>query len=219
MAFTTYSQSTLTVTIPSGKLKFSFPNSQKEEGITITIPPRSQFTTGLHWHETHTEYIRILKGRAYVTVGDNSKICDPGDGDIKVPKSTLHEYMRADAKLPADQGDDGDVEIFEWTEPADGLKEVFFRNGVSAFLVRREKVSLGLVLQVVLIMSAMDNYPLLLPRWAGGWYLIHGLFYALAPLARILGMKSWYEEFTPRHLWPVAERETGLVGKGMKKGA
>jgi len=43
-----------------------------------------------HWHETHDELIRIIKGRMEATIGSNTRIYVPEDGEIRFPKHVVH---------------------------------------------------------------------------------------------------------------------------------
>ncbi|KAH7039766.1 uncharacterized protein B0I36DRAFT_357160 [Microdochium trichocladiopsis] len=36
---------------------------------TIRLPPGSTWTSGPHWHDTHTEFLQVIKGRAEVILG------------------------------------------------------------------------------------------------------------------------------------------------------
>jgi mannose-6-phosphate isomerase-like protein (cupin superfamily) len=43
-----------------------------------------------HWHETHDEFFRIIKGRMEVMIGLNTRIYVPEDGEIRIPKRVVH---------------------------------------------------------------------------------------------------------------------------------
>lgn len=49
---------------------------------TIFVPP--------HWHETHDEIFRVLKGQVEVTTGKNVKLCGPEDGEVVILKGVVH---------------------------------------------------------------------------------------------------------------------------------
>ena len=53
---------------------------------TITLPPRSTWTSGLHWHETHMEFLRVISGHAWVSISGISQIVSTADGQLVVPK-------------------------------------------------------------------------------------------------------------------------------------
>ncbi|KAK1216412.1 hypothetical protein PQX77_020965 [Marasmius sp. AFHP31] len=91
---------------------------------TITLPPQSTWTSGPHWHETHTEYLQVLSGHAEIRLGGKIlQSVGPDDGVITVPRYTIHEWKRSNFDGPED-----DLVMREWTDPKDGMKEVFFRS-------------------------------------------------------------------------------------------
>ena len=57
------------------------------------------------------------RGRIRVTIGDLTKECGPEDGVLKIPKFTVHEFMRADIDMEDEAKEAGDVEVCEWTDP------------------------------------------------------------------------------------------------------
>jgi hypothetical protein len=99
---------------------FSFPDftdPSKPNHTTISIPSGSGWAPGAHWHESYTEHVQIKKGRAEVTIGDVTRTYGPEDGVLTFPKCTIHNFGRADGgKAPAAGGDEGDVEVEEWTD-------------------------------------------------------------------------------------------------------
>ena len=44
----------------------------------------------LHWHELHDELFCVLKGRIQVRIGNETRIYVPEDGEVRIPKLTLH---------------------------------------------------------------------------------------------------------------------------------
>ncbi|KAL0952711.1 hypothetical protein HGRIS_006947 [Hohenbuehelia grisea] len=79
----------------------------------------TEFEAPLHYHETHDEMFRIIKGRLEYTLGTETKIYTPEDGEISIPRGTLHgvKSLAGEAFI-----------VEEKTTPMDGSKEVFFRN-------------------------------------------------------------------------------------------
>jgi len=78
---------------------------------TLYVPP--------HWHETHDELFRVIKGRLRVLIGKEWRDYVPEDGEIRIPKGVVHSL----------RGFQGEETIFEErTEPMDAEKEIFFRN-------------------------------------------------------------------------------------------
>ncbi|KAI9751211.1 MAG: 3'-phosphoadenosine 5'-phosphosulfate sulfotransferase, partial [Chaenotheca gracillima] len=80
----------------------------------------------------HTETLRVLAGSISLTL--NAADAHPRwhtytarDGALTVPRGVAHEWKPA-------AGGSTDVIVEESTDPADGLKEVFFRNLNSVLL-------------------------------------------------------------------------------------
>ena len=45
----------------------------KTNCVTITLAIGSKWTSQPHWHETHTEFLQILQGRAFVRLGNRDR--------------------------------------------------------------------------------------------------------------------------------------------------
>jgi hypothetical protein len=173
--------------------------------ITITLPPSSDWTSGLHWHETHTEYLSVIRGVALITLNNITKRYIPSDGIIVVPRYARHEWRRAEAR-----GEE--LVVREWTDPADGLKEVFFRN-LSSVIEDEVKVTDGRVrgwwleLQIWIVCLAMDNFPVFVEfQWIPllGNFLERLVTHFVLCIAALVGvplsLKGVYEEYTPQPL-------------------
>lgn len=121
---------------------------------TITLPRRSRWSSGLHFHTSHTEYLRLVRGSLFVELDGEVKILSAAAGgqvsdrtgevvksglEIVVNRYARHNWGRAegywvDRKLhlhrtlvhPEDVGDEVIVE--EWTDPSDITKPLFFWN-------------------------------------------------------------------------------------------
>ncbi|KAF5242165.1 hypothetical protein FANTH_8797 [Fusarium anthophilum] len=92
--------------------------------VRITLPASSTWSSGLHWHETHDEYLKLVKGTIRVRLGDSRQVISATDGnqpEIKVPRYAWHEWQRA-----APDGEE--VVVIERTEPDDNDKAIFFWN-------------------------------------------------------------------------------------------
>ncbi|RGP67317.1 hypothetical protein FSPOR_6076 [Fusarium sporotrichioides] len=92
--------------------------------VHITLPKASTWSSGLHWHEAHTEWLCLMKGSIWVQLGDTKETFTVNEGqkmEIQVPRYTWHEWGRS-------RMDDEDVEVIERTDPADGDKAIFFWN-------------------------------------------------------------------------------------------
>ncbi|CAH0047697.1 unnamed protein product [Clonostachys solani] len=91
--------------------------------VRITLPPTSTWSSGLHWHESHTEFLRVIKGSIRARVGDTWKVVTATDGEqpeVRIDRFVWHEWQRA--------GPEGEVIVVERTDPADEEKSVFFWN-------------------------------------------------------------------------------------------
>jgi uncharacterized RmlC-like cupin family protein len=90
---------------------------------TITLPSGSTWTSGLHWHETHTEYLRLVKGTIRVRLGNTTSIISAHDSpepmEVKVERNVWHEWSRATP-------DGEEVIVIERTDPADHENHLFF---------------------------------------------------------------------------------------------
>lgn len=92
--------------------------------VTITLPASSTWSSGLHWHERHVEYLRVIKGSAQVTLDNQVRTISASDSEteVRVDRNVWHEWRRADIE------DNEDVVVVERTDPEDGEKAVFFWN-------------------------------------------------------------------------------------------
>ncbi|KAM0186976.1 hypothetical protein ACHAPA_002895 [Fusarium lateritium] len=92
--------------------------------VRITLPTISTWSSGLHWHETHDEYLKVVKGTIRVRLGDSTQIISATDGnqpEIMVARYVWHGWQRA---VP----EGGEVIVVERTEPDDNDKSIFFWN-------------------------------------------------------------------------------------------
>ncbi|KAF4344163.1 hypothetical protein FBEOM_1885 [Fusarium beomiforme] len=92
--------------------------------VRITLPASSTWSSGLHWHETHDEYLKVVKGTIRVRLGDSLQVISATSEhqpEIKVPRYTWHEWQRA-----APDGEE--AAVIERTEPSDNEKSIFFWN-------------------------------------------------------------------------------------------
>jgi hypothetical protein len=178
---------------------------------TITLPPRSSWTSGLHWHESHTEFLQVVSGHAWVSVSGISRLVSASDGHLVVPKFARHEWRRAvagDGPNFEESWDDEELVVEEWTDPFDGEKEIFFRNLNSVIIDTIQNPSWWmewwLSLQLFVIFAGADNYPVFWPEMTGNermQYLVTHFVLAVARIAgRLLGARGTYEEYTPKEL-------------------
>lgn len=146
-------------------------NLTEPDHVTITLPIGSTWSSGLHWHETHTEYLRIVKGSVRVTLGDQEHTISAADAttEVRIDRNVWHEWRRADP-----DGDE-DVVVVERTDPEDGQKAVFFWNLNGVLLkaqelacppympgrVHRVLLDVWVTLNLFAIFRALDNVPVL----------------------------------------------------------
>jgi quercetin dioxygenase-like cupin family protein len=185
--------------------------------VTITLPPKSTWTSGLHWHETHTEYLQIVRGTALVTLNNTTGTFTAEDGIITVPRFARHEWQRATP-------DGEELVVKEWTDPADGQKEIFFRNLSSVILDCTKDGPPNewwLTWQLFVVFWGLDNYPVFLNlAWLPligtmlEWALTHVLLFAAVLTGKIIGLKSAYGEYTPnKFLASPAAEKAARIGK------
>lgn len=139
---------------------------------TITLPIGSTWSSGLHWHEKHVEYLRVVKGTIQLVLGNQVHTVSARDAttEVRVDRNTWHEWRRSEVA----HGDE--VVVIERTEPDDGQKAVFFwnLNGVivkaqrlacppyMSKLLHRWLLDLWVTLNLFTIFSALDNIPVFL---------------------------------------------------------
>lgn len=172
----------------------------------ITISPSSAWTSGPHWHETHTEYLSIIRGAALVTLGKSTWIHTPSDGMIEIPRGQVHEWRRGP------DADPEDLVVQEWTDPADGQKEVFFRM-LNSFLTEPEPTKMHasvwpsfvegwleryvITMQLFVIFATCDNWPVMFGQeGAFGSVLTHLVLGTMGMLGQLLlGLRPVYDEY------------------------
>ena len=209
----------LTVLTRPNHVIYTLPTSGSSPIVTITIPPHSNWTSGPHWHETHTEYLRVVQGAAKVTLSNQTRVVRPSDGIVTVPKFTIHEWGRispteADGNISRHQADE-DLIVEEWTDPVDGLKNVFFRNLNGVILDETQggksapRSEWWLTLQLWVIFHDLDNWPVLLggPFWFR-WIATHFMARVAVFLGVLWQLRSVYPEYTPADLIPGPSRAT-----------
>jgi hypothetical protein len=123
---------------------------------TISLPRHSKWTSGLHFHTQHTEYLRLLLGSIFVYLDGEVTFYSAKAGgevdiyhsrgvteglEVEVPKYARHNWGRAKEyykatrtpgrrERPGDYIEDLDEEVIveEWTDPVDLGKPLFFWN-------------------------------------------------------------------------------------------
>ncbi|KAL9120506.1 MAG: hypothetical protein Q9187_002940 [Circinaria calcarea] len=170
--------------------------------VTICLPPGSGWTSGLHWHESHVEFLQVRQGRAQVTLGNITRIYQPQDKVIRIEKNVIHRWRRPSARYDEEE----DLVVEEWTEPADGQNEIFFRNLNSVILDAertvppRIPVAWWIEWQIMVICHGMDNYPVFVKNEALMRFVTHLLLMAAICIGVFGRLKPHYEEYTPKLL-------------------
>ena len=192
----------------------------KANCVTITLPIGSRWSSQLHWHEIHTEFLQIMQGRAFIRLGDRAGVFAPEDGVVEVPKFTVHEWHRAE------DGNGEDLVVREWTVPEDGQKEMFFRN-LNSFLTEPQPSSMfntpaiipawvrGWVenwiipLQLFCIFRAWDNWPLFVGDDSGmfSWTVTHMVLGVCSAIGYVLGLRGTYGDYVNEELTLRATRK------------
>lgn len=121
---------------------------------TIVLPPRSIWSSGVHFHRYHTEHLRLVKGSIFVELDGKLIYLSAAAGgqistmtgepvkeglEIVVNRYVRHNWGRAEGYRPETRlhryrnfvrPKDFDKEIIveEWTDPSDIDKPLFFWN-------------------------------------------------------------------------------------------
>ncbi|KAL6362044.1 hypothetical protein LRP88_05527 [Fusarium phalaenopsidis] len=198
--------------------------------VKITLPESSAWSSGLHWHETHDEYLKVIKGTIRVQLGSTIQYISATENEqpeIKVARYVWHEWQRA---VP-----DGEVVVIERTEPDDNEKAIFFwnLNGVilsapkllndSSSLVSRLPgrvqglaLDFWITLNLFVIFNHLDNIPVFfnapsfakrssgtILSWLQGldWLVSHTVLFAASWGGRVLGIQPVHRQFTPADVY------------------
>lgn len=193
--------------------------------VTITLPPQSTWTSGLHWHEEHDEYLKVMHGSIRVVLGDEERTVTAtptNQPEIKVPRYAWHSWCRAEA-------DGEDVVVVERTDPVDLKKAVFFWNLNGVVLnapaldaklgrlpawLRAVVVDFWITLSLFVIFHHLDNFPVFLnaPAILGhsnssntwqrvDWLMTHTTLWVAALLGRIVGFAPVQKQYTPASVY------------------
>jgi len=181
----------------------------KGDCVTITVPVGSKWTSGPHWHETHTEFLQVLQGRAFIRLGLRAGVYGPEDGVIEVPKYTVHEWHRTEGKHDQDF-----LVVREWTVPSDGQKEMFFRMLNSCLTEAHPQLkyttpamtprwmwswieSWIVPLQLFCIFRSRDNWPVFVGDDSGwySWCITHSVLGSASAIGYVFGLQGEYKEY------------------------
>lgn len=137
--------------------------------VTITLPPSSTWSSGLHWHENHVEYLRVIKGSVRVALDGQTRTISATDAEteVRVDRNVWHQWGRADIES------NEDVVVVERTDPEDSEKAVFFWN-LNGVILRAQSltcppympkllhgvlVDVWVTLSLFAIFRVLDNIP------------------------------------------------------------
>ncbi|KAF2101256.1 hypothetical protein NA57DRAFT_72698 [Rhizodiscina lignyota] len=144
---------------------------------TITLPVGSLWSSELHWHERHTEFLRVIKGSVRVRLDNRSFVVKaPKESNeeaiVRVDIGVRHEWKRADADEAAGEKDEEEVIVIESTEPADTEKRLFFWNLNGVILEAQQgstreqpkflaalMMEWRIMLHLFVIFKGLDNFP------------------------------------------------------------
>ncbi|KAF2430200.1 hypothetical protein EJ08DRAFT_634029 [Tothia fuscella] len=200
---------------------------------TITFPINSTWSSGLHWHSNHTEYLEVRQGAVKVTLGRETSIITATDYSTQnsltkvsedgqerkiviVEKGFRHEWSRAYAN------DRIDVIVRESTDPDDGMKTVFFwcvnaivlegidRIGSNNSKLRRQLEGLITEWKLMILFWELDNWPVI---WdSNGWGELgrwiesvstFGVLVIAMVLGRVSSVKGVTEKYMPSDVWKI----------------
>ncbi|KAK1237325.1 hypothetical protein MKX08_002950 [Trichoderma sp. CBMAI-0020] len=215
----------------TGIIERAFPNAviynlSQPDQVTVTLPPKSTWSSGLHWHETHTEYLKVIKGSIKVRLDDTEQVLTASHDnqpEVRVERYAWHEWQRAEP-----EGEE--VVVVERTDPADGEKAIFFWNlngvilnagrvlstnvpGFSFFpaSIKDLFIDFWIRLNLFIIFHSLDNVPVILSTskyWGGkrlraksglsaDWFVSHLLLLLASWIGRLFGLQAVRAEYTP----------------------
>ena len=190
----------------------SFDTSSPSSYVTtISLFHGTAWTSGLHWHETHTEYLQVVKGRVLVQIGNSKQVCGPDAGVLQINTNVRHEWGSASGpqgneREDAEEDDEFEVVVREWTEPCDGQKEIFFRNLMS-ILEDQSKYRFKWMIPVQLFTTfgVMDNYPVVVQSNSKTVEKVvtYTAISVASLIADFIGIQGVYREYTPKPLWDI----------------
>ncbi|KAI9709394.1 MAG: hypothetical protein M1828_002515 [Chrysothrix sp. TS-e1954] len=186
-----------------GAVTFIFPREETPFATRIIMHKNSKWTPGAHWHERYVEYFRVLQGRVRIITNGMPREVVESDGEQQIDKYVVHEFMRADVDAESGEGDDADVVVEERVEPADGTKEVFFRNVFGVLQDSDRAFGRWTALQITLTCAHLDNFDVYLagPLQYYATHVIHAIAKVCGPMA---GFQPWYNNYTPERMRSIA---------------
>ena len=226
---------TLTTTTHISAFTFPPPQSAKVSVNKLSnilgVPAGSPWTSGRHWHDHHAEHWKVISGAMLISLNNKSFVVTGGSPSVTLPQKARHELMRWDC--PGRKGHQSaaqeafrkemlakgqskelerlsaqEVEAKETTSPADGEKEIFFRNALSALRESRSGI-LGEILRfihIVIIYHGLDAKMVILdmgPEDGNGWRAMveEVIWWLVVSMANLVGavfnLKPVSKAYTP----------------------
>jgi hypothetical protein len=174
--------------------------------------------SGLHWHETHDEYLQVKEGSIRVQLGNKELILQAGK-ETRVPRFVRHEWSRANVS----EGED--VVVVERTDPRDEEKQLFFWNLNGVILTAETAGVIDELLTTVrlfFIFHTLDNFPVFVNlstfrKYVSGTWLAciesvvtHVVLGLAAILGKTIGYTAIDQRFTPLFLIQVWREDRDL---------
>ena len=197
----------------------------------LTIPVGSPWTSGRHWHDHHAEHWKVLSGAMLITLNNDSFIVTRESPTVSIPPKVRHELMRWDCpgrthhqnaaqeafrKEMLVNGQSKELEKLgatavkaeESTTPADGEKQIFFRNLLSAISEPRTSTLGGILkfAQILIIYHHLDARMVMVDMGAenaSGWRAMieEGIWWLYVRMASLIGavfdLQPVSEAYTP----------------------
>jgi quercetin dioxygenase-like cupin family protein len=76
-----------------GGIKFPLPPGSSPE-VTITLFAGSKRATGLHWHETHMEILRVTQGATCVETDGVVRVINERDAAVVIKPGVRHQFWQ-----------------------------------------------------------------------------------------------------------------------------
>lgn len=149
-----------------------------------------------------------MSGRVTIVRDGHASTISPDSGVQIVDKYVVHEFFRADRDTG--ERDECDAVVEEWTDPSDGVKQVFFRNLCGVLLDGAPVYGSKIGWQVLEMGRRWDNWDVMYGvSGRGAWLVTHAAYALVGVVSWMYGLRAWYEEYTPEDLRKVVQRNGG----------
>lgn len=100
----------------------------------------------------------------------------------------------------------------------DGFKAVFFYNVIATLADANSKPGLSDLVQIGTTLAYVDEFPVIVPGpWFVKYAVTHAALATVSTVGWMLGYKPWLEEYTPQHIWQIAETRGGRQQSAVRK--